>query len=129
MITAQQVRDTMARYVELVNATDVEGILALYAEDATVEDPVGQPLHSGIEAIGQFYREGLGKAQVKASLEGAVRATENGWGAMPFRVEIHGGEQPGVIQVIDIMEFNDDGLIRSMKAFWGALNFTPTPAA
>lgn len=129
MISAQQVRDTMARYVELVNATDVEGILALYADDATVEDPVGQPLHSGIEAIGQFYREGLGKAQVQASLEGAVRATDNGWGAVPFRVEIQGGDQSGVIQVIDVMEFNADGRIRSMKAFWGKLNFTPTPVA
>ncbi|MGO1691588.1 MAG: nuclear transport factor 2 family protein [Marinobacter sp.] len=129
MISAQQVRDTMARYVELVNAIDVGGILALYAEDATVEDPVGQPLHSGIEAIGQFYREGLGKVQVQASLEGAIRATDNGWGAMPFRVVIHGGDQPGVIQVIDVMEFNADGRIRSMKAFWGELNFTPTSAA
>ncbi|MGH8353278.1 MAG: nuclear transport factor 2 family protein, partial [Pseudomonas sp.] len=40
----------MARYVELVDAGDIAGIVALYATDAVVEDPVGQPAHVGIAA-------------------------------------------------------------------------------
>ena len=61
MISAQQIQATMARYVELVDAGDIDAIVALYAQDATVEDPVGQaPLH-GIDAIARFYREGPGR--------------------------------------------------------------------
>ncbi len=127
MISAQQVRDTMTRYIELVDTGDVEGIVALYAEDAVVEDPVGEPVHEGIDAIARFYREGMGQMEISARLEGPVRATDSGWGAMPFRVEIPGGEQPGYIEVIDVMEFNAEGQICSMKAYWGPLNFIADP--
>ncbi|MBV0934705.1 nuclear transport factor 2 family protein [Marinobacterium weihaiense] len=124
MINAQQVRDIMTRYIALVDANDVDAILALYADNAVVEDPVGQPPHVGIDAIAAFYRDGMGQMQVRARLEGPVRATDNGWGAMPFRVEVL-GDEPCHIEVIDVMEFDADGRIRSMKAYWGALNYIP----
>lgn len=122
MINAQQVRDTMTRYIALVDAGDVDGILALYANDAVVEDPVGQPPHRGIDAISRFYRDGMGQMAVRATLEGPVRATDNGWGAMPFRVDVL-GDQPCHIDVIDVMELDAEGRIRSMKAYWGELNY------
>ena len=75
MISAQHVQESMARYVELVDAGDIDGILALYAKNATVEDPVGQAPLQGIEAIERFYREGLGAMKVSATRTGPVRAT------------------------------------------------------
>jgi ketosteroid isomerase-like protein len=39
MVSAQQIQATMARYVELVDAGDIDGIVALYGQDAVVEDP------------------------------------------------------------------------------------------
>ncbi|WP_336335111.1 nuclear transport factor 2 family protein [Pseudomonas putida] len=121
MVTAEQVQVLMQRYVELVDAGDIEGILAMYAEDATVEDPVGQaPLH-GIEAIAAFYRQGLGAVEVSATLTGPVRATCDGQGAMPFRVDF--GERS--LEVIDVMAFDERGLVRSMKAYWSEVNFGP----
>jgi steroid delta-isomerase len=124
MISAQQIQKTMARYVELVDAGDIDGILALYAEDATVEDPVGQaPLH-GIDAIARFYRQGLGAMKVSATQTGPVRATSNGCGAIPFRVDMEWGGQPSSLHVIDVMEFDAEGKIRSMKAYWSEVNVT-----
>ncbi|MHC8338978.1 hypothetical protein [Pseudomonas sp. HLT2-19-2] len=38
MVSAQQIQATMARYVELVGAGDINGIIALYGQDAMVED-------------------------------------------------------------------------------------------
>jgi len=128
MINAQQVRDLMTRYIALVDAGDVEGILALYADNAVVEDPVGQPPHEGIDAIARFYRDGMGAMDVRATLEGPIRATDNGCGAMPFRVDVL-GEQPCHIEVVDVMEFDVDGRIRSMKAYWGELNYIPGASA
>ncbi|RJG10847.1 steroid delta-isomerase [Pseudomonas cavernicola] len=122
MITPEQVQQCMARYVELVDAGDIDGIVALYAADAVVEDPVGKAPISGIAAIATFYREGLGKTKASASLTGPVRATVNGCGAMPFRVDLNWGGQLCSIQVIDVMEFNADGKIRSMKAYWSDAN-------
>ncbi|QTD30754.1 steroid Delta-isomerase [Pseudomonas fluorescens] len=125
MISAQQIQTTMARYVELVDAGDIDGILALYSEDATVEDPVGQPPIHGIADIERFYRQGLGVSKVSATLTGPVRATLNGCGAMPFRVDMQWAGQPCSLHVIDVMEFDDDGKIRSMKAYWSEANIGP----
>ncbi|WP_236201958.1 nuclear transport factor 2 family protein [Pseudomonas pseudonitroreducens] len=123
----QLIRRRMARYVELVDAGDIDGILALYADDAVVEDPVGSPAQVGIEAIARFYREGLGRAEVSAQLTGPVRVTGNGCGAMPFRVDLNWNGTPCSLHVIDVMEFDEHGLIRRMKAYWGDLNLEQRP--
>lgn len=125
MTTPQHIRDTMTRYLEKVDAGDVDAIVALFAHNAVLEDPVGTPPHQGVEAIDRFYRQGLGAMNVNATLTGPVRVAGNSCGAMPFRIEMIGGDSPGSIEVIDVMEFNDDGLICSMKAYWGELNFIP----
>ncbi|WP_160108807.1 steroid Delta-isomerase [Pseudomonas izuensis] len=122
MIGAQQIQATMARYVELVDAGDIDEIIALYSQDAVVEDPVGQTPLRGIVAIERFYREGLGTSKVSATLTGPVRATLNGCGAMPFRVDMEWAGQPCSLHVIDVMEFDADGKIRSMKAYWSEIN-------
>lgn len=122
MISAQQIQTAMARYVELVDAGDIDGILALYSEGATVEDPVGQPSIQGLADIECFYRQGLGASKVSATLTGPVRATLNGCGAMPFRVDMQWAGQPCSLHVIDVMEFDDTGKIRSMKAYWSEAN-------
>ncbi|WP_280493898.1 nuclear transport factor 2 family protein [Nocardia farcinica] len=51
----QKIRDTIERYVELVGSGPTQGIVDLYTEDATVEDPIGTPLRRGHEAIREFY--------------------------------------------------------------------------
>ncbi|MFJ2685288.1 steroid Delta-isomerase [Pseudomonas sp. NPDC087342] len=129
MISAQQVQATMTRYVELVDAGDIDGIIALYSHDAVVEDPVGQPPIQGLVAIERFYRDGLGASNVSAVLTGPVRATLNGCGAMPFRVDMEWAGQPCSLHVIDVMEFGADGKIRSMKAYWSPINIGPLAGA
>lgn len=118
----QLIRQRMARYVELVDAGDIDGILALYADDAVVEDPVGASPLVGRVAIERFYRDGLGRANARAELTGPVRVAGNGCAAMPFRVDLDWGGQPCSIHVIDVMEFDAEGRIRSMKAYWGEDN-------
>ncbi|SIP98552.1 nuclear transport factor 2 family protein [Marinobacterium stanieri] len=125
MISAQKVQAVMQQYIERVDAVDVDAILELYADDAQVEDPVGAPVHRGKAAIEAFYRKGLTGAKMRATLQGPVRASDAGSGAIAFRVDVLEGEMPGSIDVIDVMEFNEKGQIRSMKAYWGPLNFTP----
>ncbi|WP_366520669.1 steroid Delta-isomerase [Pseudomonas citronellolis] len=127
MMDAQLIRRRMARYVELVDAGDIDGILALYADDAVVEDPVGSPPLQGLQAIARFYREGLGRAEASAQLTGPVRVTGNGCGAMPFRVDLNWKGEPCSIHVIDVMEFDAQGRIRSMKAYWGEMNLERRP--
>ena len=65
MSLAEKIRQIYARYPEMVTKGDVEGILALYRDDATIEDPIGSDLHRGIDAIRKFYEAAAGSVVMK----------------------------------------------------------------
>ena len=48
MADADCIRETYDRYPELVNRADIDAIVELYAEDATIEDPIGSELRVGL---------------------------------------------------------------------------------
>lgn len=113
-LTADHIRNVFQRYIELVTRGDFESVALLYAPDATVEDPIGSPLHRGRDAIREFYRASAG--MVHLALEGRVRvAGREAAGAMIARPT---GADGMVIEILDVMTFDDQGLITSMRAFW-----------
>jgi len=104
------------KYVEAFARADLELIRELYAEDGTVEDPVGTDPHVGMEAILGFYGPALDSG-AKLELTGTPRCAGNAV-AFPFRVTM-----PGFgVEIIDVFEFDENGKIASMKAYWGAEN-------
>lgn len=116
MADRTSVASTCARYVELLAAGDVDGIVALYAEDASVEDPVGSQPHVGVEAIEAFYRSVLPAEGVPAVSTGPARFVGSE-AAFPFEVR-YGDDL--VVPIIDVMRFDEKGRITSMRAFWSA---------
>lgn len=54
MTDADAIRSTVEQYVARFS-DDRDGWLALWAPDATMEDPVGSPVRHGVEAIAEFY--------------------------------------------------------------------------
>lgn len=113
-LTTEQIRETCETYVSLVGSDDVDAMVALFAEDARVEDPVGSDPHVGLDAIRAFYAT-LPAMGVSAVLTGPVRAVADAaTAAFPF--EVHTGDM--VMQVIDVMTFDADGRIATMTAYW-----------
>ena len=104
------------RYVEAFDKSDMNIIREIYADDAVVEDPIGSDRHVGIEQVCAFY-EGSLSSGAKLVVTGPVRSAAN-TAAFPFQVQI--GEMS--IDIIDIFEFNDEGKVISMKAYWGPDN-------
>ena len=111
-----RIRALYDRYPDLVTKGDVEAIVALYAEDATIEDPIGSPLHRGIEAVRAFYQNAV-KAGVLMRRSGPVRVAGSE-AATPLIVLVGPEDQRQVIDVISVMRFRDDGKIASMRAYW-----------
>lgn len=105
------------RYLETVSQGRPDDIAALYAEDATVEDPVGSEVHIGRQAIRGFYTSVEG-VESKAELV-TLRALGNE-AAFFWRLMI--GAM--TIEIISTMTFADDGRIASMKAYWGPENIS-----
>jgi steroid delta-isomerase len=113
-VTFAHVCQVFARYCELVTSGDFEAIALLYAEDATVEDPVGSEPHRGRAAIREFYRASAGG--VRLELEGRVRAAgSEGAAAMVAYPKVDPSMR---IETLDVMTFGEDGLITSMRAYW-----------
>lgn len=115
--------DVVQRYVAALNAGDLEGIVALYANDATVEDPVGSEPQRGIEAIRAFYANSL-KLPLRVELTGEVRAVANE-AAFAFTVTVEYQGRKTVIAPIDHFCFNDAGKVVSMRALFGEKNIHP----
>lgn len=126
MPSAEHIRALYDRYPELVSKGDVEGIVALYADDATIEDPIGSDLHRGSEAIRAFYRAAAGSVTIKRT--GPVRVA--GQEAATPMVVLMGPEgEQRALDVISTMVFDDDGRIRAMRAYWSFDGMRPATDA
>ena len=121
MPTPEAMRTTLRRYLELVAAGDVEGVLALFSDSVSVEDPVGGPPGThvvGIEAVAEFFRKGFARSRPAPELAGPIVTTAGDEAAMHFilRLELRG--RPHELDVIDVMTFDADGRIAALRAFW-----------
>lgn len=118
-LTDQHIADVMQLYVDAMSSGDVDAIVAIYAEDAVVNDPVGSEPLRGHSAIREFYTSST-EAVERMTLEGNVRA-RGSWGACAM-LAYPKGVDGMVIETLDVMEFNDDGKVVAMTAYWGDAN-------
>lgn len=109
-------------YVKSLNTKDISIIKAMYAKNAVVHDPLGTPAKDGYDAVVKFYAEGAfnEQAQLSAELTGPVRVAGNS-AAFSFNVFFNGMK----LEVIDVFEFNAEGKVEVMKAYWSNANITP----
>ena len=105
-------------YFAALRAMDGEAWVATFAPDAVSYDPVGAPPHIGHDALRQFFagivaafdKVGLTEDQVFIAGNGAgVKWTGHGTGKNGRTVRFEG---------IDAFEFNEDGLIQTVRAYW-----------
>ncbi|MDJ0394868.1 nuclear transport factor 2 family protein [Rhodococcus sp. G-MC3] len=115
MVSADEIRSAVTNYLDTVGNKPSADVAALFADDATLEDPVGTEPLAGREAIEKFY-SALDAAQCTTELLD-IRTAGNS-AAFRFRVNTDTGEQTIRIEPIDIMTFDDQARITSMRAFW-----------
>jgi steroid delta-isomerase len=114
-VSGPDVARTLERYAAFVSAGDVDGIVALYAPEATIEIPVGSGVRRGIEAIRAFYAEN--ELAERLELSGAVCAAA-GEAAAPMRARIRRDGRLYEIDVIDVVAFDAQGRLTRLRAFF-----------
>lgn len=115
MPDAQHIRQVYERYPEMVTKGDVDGIVELYAEDATIEDPIGSELLRGREAVRTFYKASAGTITMKQTGPVRVAGSE---AATPLVVLLGPEGDQKALDIISVMAFDEAGKITSMRAFW-----------
>lgn len=111
----ERIREVIDEYIRLVASGTADEILALYADGATVEDPVGSDVLTSADQIRAFYA-GLEGLDTETRLVTARIA--GGQAAFNFELVTKAGDATYTVSPIDVMAFDDDGRITSMRAFW-----------
>ena len=121
MPSPEQIADTVNRYISLVAKGSADDLVELFADDATVEDPVGGKVHIGRQAIRGFYSA---VDNVERECELVTLRVAGHEAAFQFRLTATAGEHRMVIEPIDVMVFDDRGKVAAMKAYWSAADVT-----
>src|SRR5437763_16812536 len=96
---SQVITETVNRYIELVAKGSAADLVELYADDATVEDPVGGEVHIGRQAIQGFYSA---VDDVERDCELVSLRVAGNEAAFQFRVALSASDGRAVIQCISV---------------------------
>jgi steroid Delta-isomerase len=108
-------------------AGDREGWLALYSEDALLEDPVGPSAldlqgkgHRGKQALAAFWDRAIGPNR---GLQFKVRERYTGGKELASVITVSTALPNGQrfeFGMVTVHRSNDEGLIQSLRAFWNS---------
>jgi len=117
---SEHMRAIFDRYRALMGAGDIDGICALFAEDATWEEPIGTFVERGREAIRARYTAALATSGGRIAMvaDGAVRvAGHHAVGLSIATVDFPTG--PMLIETANAIACNEAGEITEMKIYFG----------
>lgn len=113
--TNERIREVVERYVALVGSGTAAEIVDLYAEGATVEDPVGSDVLTTREQIAAFYGNLEGLEMETRLVELRIAGGE---AVFHFEIVTKADGATYTLAPFDAMTFDDDGRITTMRAFW-----------
>ena len=119
----QRMIDAVHTYVRALNMGDLEAIMALYATDATVEDPVGSPPRVGHAAIRDSFAVAMSSMKFVVALDDDIYFSNRAC-ASPFNVNISWEGQSAMFHSIDVFEFDAVGRIMRMRGYFDASNIS-----
>lgn len=108
-------KDFPQAYIDACNAQDIDRLAGFFAADGSIEDPYGKPWIRG-EGIRKFFADNV-KNGFEASLEGQPRCRGDSV-AMAYSVSANGR----TIHPITVFQFNGQGKVVKMTAYWGRDN-------
>jgi steroid delta-isomerase len=118
MPTKEHIQQLIESYVAAVGDHDLEAVLAVFAEDAVQEDPIGAPPNEGKDAIRAFFERSFA-GDFTTELTGPILINEP-HAAFHFTITVNLGEgDPLIVRAIDALRVNEDGLIQEMRAYVG----------
>jgi uncharacterized protein (TIGR02246 family) len=118
----ERLRNLVEAYAAAWARNDRAGWLATFAADATQEDPIGEGVRRGREAIGGFWDRAM---EGRDSLEIRPRAIHitGGEAAMEWRITTRMGGEWTVFDGVDVFTFTDEPLIATVRAYGDRATF------
>ena len=122
MPSAEDIGQVVDQYIAAWSSHDLDSLMALLAPDAVVHDPVDGPVYDSEQKIREFYGRGIGPMR-SCKLASPVHISGDcHHAAASIYSEVDLGGSIKVIEWIDVMTFDDNGLISGVTAYWGPSN-------
>ena len=121
----EEVKATIDRYAAAVSAMDLDGIVAQFAPDARMEDPVDSVLLNGTGDIRNFFAAAFGAmTKIDFYTDGSIRIAGDK-AAVGMRTDFDTPEGEAIrVESLDVFHFNTQGKITSLEAYYGKTNVT-----
>ena len=119
-VGAEETKAVIESYIRAWQTNDKQLLLSLFAEDASWEDPVGSPAFVGLEGVARFWDFAhVDESRTLTPVPHQIIACGNE-GVLNFtmQVRIPTTNQGLDLAVIDQFVLNDQGRIKSAKAYW-----------
>ena len=118
-------REMSYKSMAMAEAKDRDGWLALFADDAVIEDPVGPSLfdpdgkgHRGIVAITAFYDNVIAMSEsLKFTITRSIECGDEVANIGEIRITLP-GNQVGTVQLANVYKVGSDGKLVSLRSFW-----------
>ncbi|MCU1590102.1 MAG: ketosteroid isomerase [Frankiales bacterium] len=125
MVAEHPARLASQRSIAAVQAKDKSAWLALFADDAVVEDPVGVSFldetglgHRGHDAIGAFFDSNIAPVEaIRFDLHDSFAAGDEVANVATIHMTLTGGATSRCEGVF-VYRVRDDGKLVSLRAFW-----------
>ncbi|AYN30767.1 steroid Delta-isomerase [Streptomyces albus] len=118
----QKRKEIVAEYFRKVNEGDVDAIVEMFTENATIEDPVGKDVREGRAAQREYFNSNV---TAEVTIEpGHLSAGQDGKSvAVALAAEMTNILDPNrtrvKINAVDVFTLTPEGKIDSMRVFWG----------
>jgi steroid delta-isomerase len=117
VLTPDDLRARIATYVDTINRRQPEAIAGLFTEDAVQADPASNPPNVGRAAIASFFADSIAASDSWTFTAKTVH-TCAAQAAVDFQISVQTGGATMLIDGIEVFTTDDDGLFRSLYAYW-----------
>ncbi|MGH3700932.1 MAG: nuclear transport factor 2 family protein [Pseudonocardiaceae bacterium] len=122
MLDEAQRKAAVTDYFAAINEGEPAAIVAKFADDAVIEDPVGGTVRVGRDAVEEFAALVVA-SEMKISVGTLVAAQDGTRAAVAlsatFRDTLDADRRQVSVNAVDVIEFDADARIRRLQAFWG----------
>jgi steroid Delta-isomerase len=118
--TPDDVRKALNSYIKAWATNDRDLLMSILSADAVFCDPVGTPEFIGHEGIGRFWDfSHMGEGRTLTPVLQEIRACgSEGILRFTMQVRIPSANQGLDLSIIEYVQIDDAGKIKSLRAFW-----------
>ncbi|MGK7879906.1 MAG: nuclear transport factor 2 family protein [Crocosphaera sp.] len=127
MLNNQEIEQLIANYYAALRSLSATQWANVFAENATIEDPIGTPpITGGKEVFSQFYTNAINKNFKVIDIKEDNIFIKGNQAAVTWNFQGITHQDVNIsFEGMTLFEFLDSGLISSFKVYWNALPIMP----